>query len=66
MIDLIRRSVMYWRSAFQETFHCVCKTPYWMWSSNLGYVIKKHGMKQLSYQGKKIQVSELCSQKRVY
>ena len=36
MIDLIRRSAISRRPAFQGTFHCVCMTPFLMWSGNLG------------------------------
>ena len=53
MIDLIRRSAISRRSAFQGTFHLVCMTPFLMWSSNLGYVFKNHSNAlenvQLSY-----------------
>ena len=36
MIDLIRRSAISRRPAFQGTFHCVCMTLFLMWSGNLG------------------------------
>ena len=53
MIDLIQRSAMSRRSAFQGTFHLVCMTPFLMWSGNLGYVFKNHSKTlenvQLSY-----------------
>ena len=42
MIDSIRRSAISRRSAFQGTFHCVCITPFLMWSGNLGYIFKSH------------------------
>ena len=53
MIDLIRRSAISRRSAFQGPFHLVCVTPFLMWSGNLGYVFDNHSNTlenvQLSY-----------------